>query len=200
MPSGAEIQQYFTGVWQMMMGRADGLKMLDLSADGFWNSFFAILVALPPLIVGWVGFVNGVPDAYAISVGERFGLVVRLFVTDIGAWVLPLALLAAFAKPAGVADRFVHYVVASNWASALFAWVMLVPGLLRLFVPDAAELANGISLILFLATLALSWRLTVVALGKGAATGTSVFFGMLVASFMALFALQSILRLDFAGG
>ncbi|WP_011579737.1 MULTISPECIES: hypothetical protein [Chelativorans] len=184
----------------MMMGRADGLKMLDLSADGFWNSFFAILVALPPLIVGWVGFVNGVPDAYAISVGERFGLVVRLFVTDIGAWVLPLALLAAFAKPAGVADRFVHYVVASNWASALFAWVMLVPGLLRLFVPDAAELANGISLILFLATLALSWRLTVVALGKGAATGTSVFFGMLVASFMALFALQSILRLDFAGG
>ncbi|WP_028034013.1 hypothetical protein [Chelativorans sp. J32] len=200
MPTGAEIQQYFTGVWQMMMGRADGLKLLDLSADGFWNSFFAIVVALPPLIVGWVAFTNSIPEAELFTTGARFGLVCRLFLTDIGSWVLPLAFLAAFAKPVGISDRFVHYVVASNWASALFAWVMLVPGFLRLFVPDAGELANGISLILFLATLALSWRLTVVALGKGAAIGTAVFFGMLVASITTLFALQSLLQLDIPGG
>jgi len=199
MPSGAEIQQYFTGVWQMMMGRAEGLKMLDLSADGFWNSFFSIVVALPPLIVGWVGFINDIPEAQALSVGVRFSLLCRLFLTDIGAWVLPLVLLAAFARPAGIADRFVHYVVASNWASALFAWVMLVPGLLRLFVPESAELANGIALVLFLATLALSWRLTVIAIGKGAAIGTAVFFSVLVASIIMLFALQSLLRVDIPG-
>ncbi|WEX08443.1 transporter [Chelativorans sp. AA-79] len=198
MPTGAEIQQYFIGVWRMMMGRAEGLKLLDLSADGFWNSFFAIIVALPPLIVGWVAFTNSIADV--ATFGSRSALLVRLFLTDIGAWVVPLAFLAAFAKPTGVADRFVHYVVASNWASALFAWVMLVPGLLRLFVPEAAELANGISLILFLATLALSWRLTVVAIAKGVAVGTAVFFAMLVVSIMTLFASQSLLGLDVAAG
>ena len=53
-----EIQRYLTGAWRMMMGKADGLRLLDLSADGFWNSFFAIVVALPALIVGWVGVAN----------------------------------------------------------------------------------------------------------------------------------------------
>jgi len=197
MPSGVEIQQYFTGVWRMMMGRAEGLKLLDLSIDGFWNSFFAIVVALPPLIVGWVGFANSVPEA--VDAASRFGVLFRLFLTDIGAWILPVALLAAFARPAGIADRFVHYVVATNWASALFAWVMLVPGLMRLFMPDAAGLADGISLILFLATLTLSWRLTVVAIDKGAALGTAVFFAMLVTSIASLVMLQSMFGLEFQG-
>ena len=34
-----------TGAWRLMLGKADGLRLLDLSADGFWNSFFAIVVA-----------------------------------------------------------------------------------------------------------------------------------------------------------
>ena len=55
MPSVEDIQQYLTGAWRMMMGKPDGLRLLDISADGFWNSFFAIVVALPALIVGWVG-------------------------------------------------------------------------------------------------------------------------------------------------
>ena len=38
----------------MMLGKPDGLRLLDLSADGFWNSFFAIVGALPALIAGWV--------------------------------------------------------------------------------------------------------------------------------------------------
>ncbi|WP_309083847.1 transporter [Chelativorans sp.] len=197
MLSGAEVQQYFAGVWRMMLGRPEGLKLLDLSADGFWNSFFAVIVALPPLIVGWVGFANSVPEAAAV--GSRFALLVRLFLIDIGAWILPLVVLAAFARPAGIADRFVHYVVASNWASALFAWLMLLPALLRLFVPQASDLTDGISLVLFLVTLGLSWRLTVVAIGKGAAVGTAVFFAMLVISISVLIALQSVLGLEFQG-
>ena len=60
MPSAEEIQQYLTGAWRMMMGKPDGLRLLDLSADGFWNSFFAIIVALPALFVGWVGVANDV--------------------------------------------------------------------------------------------------------------------------------------------
>ena len=54
MLSGTEIQSGLTGAWRLMMGRADGLRLLDLTADGFWNSFFAIIVALPPMALGWV--------------------------------------------------------------------------------------------------------------------------------------------------
>ncbi|MCT7373885.1 transporter [Chelativorans salis] len=195
MPSGQEIQQYLTGILRVMMGRSDGLKLLDFSADGFWNSFFAIVIALPALVVGWVGIANDM--AGLMTFGTRFSLLVRLFFTDIGAWILPLVMLAVAARPAGIADRFVHYVVVTNWANALFAWLLLPPALLRLFLPGAEDLTVLVSLALFLFTLVLSWRLTVAAIGKGPAIGSAVFFAMLVTSVAALLALQALLGLNF---
>ena len=49
MLSADETQASLTGAWRLMLGKADGLRLLDLSADGFWNSFFAIIVATPAL-------------------------------------------------------------------------------------------------------------------------------------------------------
>lgn len=54
MPSFEEIQFYFSAVWRSMTGQPEALNDLNTSADGFWHSFYAILVALPPLLIGWV--------------------------------------------------------------------------------------------------------------------------------------------------
>ncbi|WP_416208093.1 transporter [Chelativorans sp. M5D2P16] len=194
MPSGAEVQEHLTGVWRIMTGRADGFKMLDLSVDGFWNSFFAIVVALPALVVGWVGIANDM--AGMLTVELRLFLLLRLFLADIGAWILPLVVLAVAARPAGIANRFVHYVVTHNWASAIFAWLMLPPALLRMFMPSAGELIVLVSLLLFVATLVLSWRVTVAAIARGPSVGSAVFFAMLVTSIGVLMALQALLGLN----
>ena len=124
MPSAENIQLYLTGAWRMMMGKADGLRLLDLSVDGFWNSFFAIVIALPALIVGWVGVANELSQISG-EFGSKLSILVRLAVIDLATWILPLVALAAVASRAGIADRFVALVVASNWASALFVWIML---------------------------------------------------------------------------
>ena len=195
MPPAEEIQRYFSGVWRLMMGKPDGLRMLDLTVDGFWNSFFAIVVALPALVVGWVAVANDA-SLYDPGFAGRLALVIRFAIVDLGAWVLPIALLAVVAKPAGIADRFVHYVVATNWASALTLWIMLPPALIRLFWPGATELVTLLSLVLFLLTLVLLWRLTNIAIGKGPAVATAVFCGMFVASLVALFALQTLFGLS----
>jgi len=194
MPSGEEIQRYLTGVWRMMLGRAGGLKLLDLSADGFWNSFFAMIVAIPPLVVAWVGFANDI-TALGGDFGSRLSIVLRLAMLDFSTWVVPLAVLAAIAKPAGLSDRFVHIVVSGNWASALLAWIMLPPSLIGLFAPDAAEFNSLVSLVFFVAAMVLSWRVTNVAIGKGAAIATAVFAGMFVVSLLTLFLLQPLLGL-----
>jgi hypothetical protein len=190
MLSAEETHASLTGAWRLMLGKADGLRLLDLSADGFWNSFFAIVIAVPALIVGWVGIANEIGDPEAFA--GRFGLLVRLAAVDIGAWVLPLIGLALVAPRAGIGGRFVHYVVASNWASAIIAWLMLPSALVRIFVPSP-EAANLVSLLLFLLSMVLTWRMTNVAIGKGAAVGTAVFAGMFVASLVVLFALQALL-------
>lgn len=194
MPSGEEIQRYLTGVWRMMLGRPDGLKLLDLSADGFWNSFFAMVVAIPPLGVAWVAFANDI-SALGGDFGNRVSIVLRLAALDFSTWVVPLAVLAAVARPAGLADRFVHLVVSSNWASALLAWIMLPPSLLGLFAPGATDMNSLLSLVFLVIAMVLSWRVTNVAIGKGAAVASAVFAGMFVMSLVTLFVLQPLLGL-----
>jgi hypothetical protein len=193
MPPVEDIHRQLVGAWRMMTGRRDGLRLLDLSLDGFWNSFFAIVVAGPAMLAGWVPLADDLAGAGA-DLGLKISLLVRLGLADLGAWVLPLVALAALAPYAGIRHRFVHYVVAGNWGSAIFAWMTLPVSLVRLFVPGTTDVALGLSLVVFLATLVLYWRLTDAALEKGPATATAVFAFMLVASLVTLFALQDILR------
>ncbi|MBA3446272.1 MAG: transporter [Pseudaminobacter sp.] len=197
MPSIAEIQYYLTGAWRLMTGRTDGIRMLDISSDGFWNSFFAIVVAAPALFVGWIGIVNEI-GSDPVAPGP-LSILLRLALIDLGAWVLPLGAMALAARPAGISDRFVQYVVASNWASALIAWLMLPAALLRMISPASADIASILSLGLFAFSMALTWRLTNAVIGKGPAIATAVFGGMFVASLAVIFALQAILGLYVPG-
>ncbi|TGQ30643.1 MULTISPECIES: transporter [unclassified Mesorhizobium] len=197
MLSADETYASLAGAWRLMLGKADGLRLLDLSADGFWNSFFAIVVAAPALIVGWVGIANEIGDPSAFA--GRFSMLLRLAAVDIGSWVLPLVGLALVAPRAGIGGRFVHYVVASNWASAIVAWMMLPSALIRLFLPSTNEFANVVSLVLFALSMVLTWRMTNAVIGRGAAVGTAVFAGMFVASLAVLFSLQALLGISVPG-
>lgn len=189
--SADETQASIAGAWRLMLGKADGLRSLDLTADGFWNSFYAMVIAVPALVVGWVGIANeiGNPDEFA----GRFDMLIRLAMVDLGAWVLPLLALAFVAPRAGIGGRFVAYVVASNWASAIVAWLMLPSALVRLFLPVTDGTAGFVSLFCFLLAMVLTWRMTNAVIGKGAAVGTAVFAGMFFTSLIVLFALQELL-------
>lgn len=194
MPPAEQIHLHLVGAWRMMLGRADGLRLLDLSADGFWTSFFAIVVALPALFAGWVSIANGMAVLDPEGPG-RLSLILRLAVVDLSSWILPLVALALVARRAGIGDRYVHYVVASNWATAIVVWIMLPPSILRFLMPDAADLAALVSLGLFILTLVFSWRLTNVAIGKGPAAATGVFAAMVGMSLFVLFGMQDLLGL-----
>src|SRR5262245_51293362 len=103
MPSLNDIQRYLTGTWRLMMGRPDGIKLLDISADGFWNSFLAIPVALPALIADWVTLTNSIAPV-PVPFGTRLSIMLRLATVELGAWVLPLAAFMLAARRAGLAD------------------------------------------------------------------------------------------------
>jgi hypothetical protein len=194
MPSAEEIHQYLHGAWRMMLGKTDGLRELDLSVDGFWNSFFAIAVALPALIVNWVTIADSYGDL-AVDFNDRFAIFIRLGIIDLAAWLLPLAGLAAVARTVRLADRYVHYVVASNWATAIVAWLLVPPAALLLILPDETDLAWFLSIAIFIASQIFVWRMTNVAIGKGATIASAVYAGMLVASIVILIALQWLLGL-----
>jgi hypothetical protein len=104
-------------------------------------------------------------------------------------------LLALVAARVGVRDRFVHYVVSTNWASGIIAWLLLPPVILRAFVPASTEFSALFSLIVFIVSMVLIWRLTNVALGKGAAVATAIFSGMVVVSLVVVYALELLLAI-----
>lgn len=194
MPSIREIQQYFLGAWRLMFGRQDGLRLLDTSADGFWDSFFAMVVALPPLVIGWVAVANDLgqaPDIY----GGKPSIVVRLAIAEFGEWVLPLVVLALAARSAGIADRVVHYVVASNWATAVLLWVTLPLPLLQFVLPTDSGLITFAALAVFVVSIVFNWRLTNATLNKGAATATVVTAGIVAVTIIVSLVLNSALGL-----
>ena len=194
MLDAAEIQRNLNGAWRVMRGRADGMRLLDTTAEGFWDSFFAIAVAAPALAVGWISSANDFVSYETTA--SRLGVMLRLAVIDMSVWILPLVGLALVAGRAGIADRYVHYVVSGNWASALLVWMMLPPTILRLVLPQTADVATLLSLLLFLASLVLTWRQTNVALNRGPAAATALFVAMFVAALAVLVVLQSLMGLN----
>ncbi|TAM95131.1 MAG: transporter [Rhizobiaceae bacterium] len=189
MPPFEYVQRHLAAAWRMMNGKADGVRALDISADGFWNSFFGIVVALPPLIVSWVSYADLSQDL-SEAFRDRMAVVAKLAVIDLASWVVPIIGLALVVKRIGLSDRFVHYVIAGNWSTAIIAWLMVPPSIVLLFAPDTREFASLLSLVLFILSLVFDWRMTNAALGKGAVVASGLFASMVAASLAILMALQ----------
>jgi hypothetical protein len=190
MLSGDDVQAGLSGSWRLMLGRTDGLNSLDLSADGFWNSFFAMIVAAPPLLLGWIAYANDL--ALSDAAVSRASMLPRLAMVDAAMWVVPIFLLALVVRPLRIADRFVAYVVASNWGTAVVTWLTVPLPVLRLFMPGATDAFLLVGLVMHIATLVLGWRLTNAAIGRGGAVATAVFVAMYAVSFGLLILLQAL--------
>ncbi len=190
MPDVNEIRRSLAGAWRLMTGRADGLRLLDISADGFWNSFFAIPVALPALAIGWILAANGIA---ADAGGGRLSVVVTLAIVDLSVWVAPLIVFLVAAPQFGLSDRVAQLVVAYNWGEALMSWLAFPVALFLLTFDVGQETSDALMLLLFIALTILGWRLVTTALGRGAGVGSAVFAGLFVVSLVVLITLERLM-------
>lgn len=190
MPSFEEIQFYFSAVWRAMTGHPEALNDLDTSADGFWRSFYAMLVALPPLLIGWVEISSRL-STINDSAGLRLINTVKLGLIDMVIWLLPLLIIFYLSRSLGLARRYSTYVVATNWGSALFAWIYAPLTFLNLLLPNLSSLFAGIGFGVFLASLLLSYRLTRVALQRPHQFALPFFLTILFGSIILTIILQS---------
>jgi hypothetical protein len=194
MPSQEAIQRSIAGAWAVMLGRKEGMAQLDLSADGFWDSFWAIPLALPPLMLAWAmsaGAMTEIPGAE----DAKLSVILRLALVDFANWILPLILLGVVARRLGISKRFAPYVVASNWGTLIVVWMGLPVILMSLLSPDSSDFATLLGFVLFMASLLFSWRITRAALNTEVGTTIAVFVGMAVASILVVILLQPMLGL-----
>lgn len=192
MPGGDEIQNALRTSWRLMRGKPDAVRQLDLSADGFWNSFFAIVVAIPPLFVFWT---REAIDLAPGSSGERVGIVLRLVVIEAVAWVLPLLVIAYGLYQFGRHDRVAAFVVSNNWGSALVSWLILPVMLPALLLPADSDFGAVLLLVTIIAVLTLFWRLNNAALNMGPIAPSLVVIPSVGLSMVVDYALRTLMSL-----
>jgi hypothetical protein len=192
-PGASDILRSLTGALHMMLGRSEGLRRLDLTADGFWTSFVALFVALPPMALSWIEYEDIQRDRPIADAGPVF-IYGAHAAADVLAWLLPVALLMAAAKWVGLSRKIVPLVVATNWGNALLAWAM-VPFELMLIATGGASPVLFAAVLASLAALVLMVRLIATALGgdlKAAVAITLLIVLISVFSYGAMFDLTGI--------
>lgn len=191
MPNFEEIQYYFSAVWQTMTGHPEALNRLNTTADGFWRSFYAVVIALPPMLIGWVDIsarlAQGSDEAML-----RIHNTVKLGLIDMLVWLLPLLIIGLLSRSLGLERRFSTYVVATNWAMALFAWIYAPLTFFSLLLPDFAVFFATLGFMLFIATLVLGYRLTRAALQRPHSFAVPFYLSIMFGSIMLTMILQNL--------
>ena len=110
-----------SGAWAVMRGRPEGLARLDLSVEGFWRSFGAIVLVLPFAVLAWLSQ-SMFPPAPGESPAELTGAAITL--QGIGLlvdWLAFPLVFAVLARPVGLSGRYVPFIVTRNWATVLIS-------------------------------------------------------------------------------
>nr|WP_304363731.1 hypothetical protein [Jiella sp. LLJ827] len=173
-----------------MAGRGEGLNRLDLSADGFWRSFSAIVISLPPIALSWLVFET---RERAGPAGDTSGIVIygaHAF-ADVLSWLLPIFILMLVARRIGYSRKIVPLVVATNWGGALLAWAV-APYWVIVLLFGHSELTALLGLIVTIATVALTMRLIFFSLGKDLAAAVAITTMMIIASLLSYGAVMDV--------
>lgn len=125
----ANLPANLSGAWDVMNGRVEGLRKLDITIDGFWRSFGAVVLILPVAVIAMASERVALSNMGHEGAALTGGYMVLRFIAVIVDWLAFPAILALFARPMGIATHFVPYIVARNWAAVLIAGLFAVPHL-----------------------------------------------------------------------
>jgi len=142
-----------SGAWAIMRGQPEGLSRLDLSLDGFWRSFGAIVLLAPFAMLALLSqrrLAAAAGEATVATSSAGLGLEAIGLLLDWLAFPLVFALLA---RPLGLSGRYVAFIVARNWGAVLISAMVAVvhaahlTGLLpSQFAPSLLFIAVGFAL------------------------------------------------------
>jgi hypothetical protein len=175
MPGREEIVRSLTGAWRLFLDRSDAMRFFDVSVDGFWRSFGAILLILPAYILVVLS------DRARIATDALFsaGFDASYFFANRGLWLalnwvaLPI-LLAMYAQPLGVSRTYASYVVARNWCAVLTVAPFGLIALLALAGLLSNEIASVISLAIIVVVIRFDYLIARRALGADVGLAVAV--------------------------
>jgi hypothetical protein len=138
-----EIARSLTGAWELFLDRPGAMRWFDVSVDGFWRSFAAVVLVAPSYALAVLAdrqMAAAMDPSAPVQGGAAF---VAQNVINLGIdWVALPVILALLAGPLGIGPRYASFVVARNWCAAIAAVPFGAIGLLMLLGIVGDEFAS----------------------------------------------------------
>ena len=142
-----EIARSLTGAWQLFLDRPGAMRYFDISMDGFWRSFRAIVLVLPAYLLTTLAE-RSVASSTLLP-GQDPGDFLFYLDSAIGLgldWITLPIVLALAARPLGITHHYGAFIIARNWGSVIAVAPFGFVGLLVLIGLAGMELANFLML------------------------------------------------------
>ncbi len=184
LPGLNEITSSLFGAMRLFRRDASGLHDFNMTEDGFWRSFFAIVIAGPMSICAEL--ILSEPGAHSAA-----AMAGRTAVTLVLQWFAFVLLMYYFTHMTGLAQRFLRFITAYNWCSVVGSAIMLVPALFHGFGLVSRDMALFALFFLLLVMLSYSWFVAREALETSGGVAVSIvaidfFLALLIESMLGL--------------
>ena len=149
-----EVTRSIHGAWRIARMDPDALNYFDLSIDGFWRSFVALLVVAPFYIMFLIlnhGSQPGLELPTGPVVSTEFYVAVKLIAYIIGWLIFPLVMVP-ISRLLDLSQNYVPYIIVWNWSNVLVMAVILPTVLL---FPPAAQTGAAAKMVLMGAQIAM---------------------------------------------
>jgi len=177
MISVPEVRSALQGSWLLFKNRPEGLRYFDMSINGFWRSFGAILPLAPLFVLTALAERKLIIEEASLDpqvlANTFWQAQITSYLID---WVTLPLVLAALAGPLGISKGYVPFVVARNWTSLLAAVFYVVPAVLFLL----GIIPSGFLVLLSLAALVVIIRYRYIVTRMVLACPVSVAVGIVI--------------------
>jgi hypothetical protein len=122
-----DVTRSLAASWRLLWADAKAPPDLDLSRDGFWRSYLALILTIPSMIpmLAAERTLAGLPNSSGLF--DAPGLLAAVVAAELLAILAVPALLIALAPPLLSSPRFTGFIIAWNWAGIVSASLMAVP-------------------------------------------------------------------------
>lgn len=134
-----------------LRGDDKAIDTMDISAEGFWRSFSAIFYSLPALFFTWV--LSARSASYLPAERAMWLRVIYNGAFDIIVWLSLIAAMVLLLGKIGYTKRITQFVVARNWTTLLFNYVIAIAMIPSMFTAQA----GAGSFLILLAIVAVIW-------------------------------------------
>ncbi len=122
-----EVTRSIHGAWRIARMDPDALNYFELSIDGFWRSFVALLVVAPFYIMFLIlnhGSQPGLELPTGPVVSTEFYVAVKLIAYIIGWLIFPLVMVP-ISRLLDLSQSYIPYIIVWNWSNVLVMAVIL---------------------------------------------------------------------------